>query len=107
MQNVVALVGTIVHSGTLNKTAEGSFVKNVTIDVRRPFKNLKGHYDSDYIECVLWNKLAENAEKYCRDGCIAILDGRIQTRKYIDNDGNKRKCHEIVVEKIRFLSNVQ
>ena len=67
-------------------------------------KNADGEYDTDFVDVVLWNGIAENTAEYCHKGDIIGVKGRIQTSTYETEDGEKRKSTQIVAEKITFLS---
>ena len=57
-----------------------------------------------WVRCVAWGKLAEVCGQYLTKGKQAYAEGRLQTRKYDDRDGNERTVTEIVVSQLRFLS---
>jgi single-strand DNA-binding protein len=101
--NQVTLVGRLTKDPEARKTAEGRSVLNVTIAVNRQFKNHQGQVDADFVLCKLWNKAADNTEKYCRKGSVVGITGRIQTRNYENDQGKRIFVTEVVAESIRFL----
>jgi single-strand DNA-binding protein len=101
--NQVTLVGRLTKDPEARKTAEGRSVLNVTIAVNRQFKNHQGQVDADFVLCKLWNKAADNTEKYCRKGSVVGITGRIQTRNYENDQGKRIYVTEVVAESIRFL----
>jgi single-strand DNA-binding protein len=101
--NQVTLVGRLTKDPEARKTAEGRSVLNVTIAVNRQFKNHQGQVDADFVLCKLWNKAADNTEKYCRKGSVVGITGRIQTRNYESDQGKRIYVTEVVAESIRFL----
>lgn len=103
MLNQVVLVGRLVKDPTLHQTEEGKKISNVLLAVPRSFKNMNGEYDTDFIECKLWEHLAINTVEYCHKGDIVGVKGRLQTRK-VEKDEIKRTVLEVVAEKVTFLS---
>ena len=63
-----------------------------------------GKYDTDFIDVMLWESIAQNTAEYCKKGDIVGIKGRIQTSIYEEEDGRKRKTTEVVAEKVTFLS---
>ena len=103
MLNQIVLVGRLVRDPALNQTEEGRKISNVVLAVPRSFKNMNGEYDTDFIECKLWEHIAENTVEYCHKGDIVGVKGRIQSRRVEKEDG-KRTVLEVVAEKVTFLS---
>ena len=106
MLNQVVLVGRIVKNPELRVTENGKNVTTVTLAVPRSYKNSSGEYDTDFLDCTLWTNVAENTVEYCQTGDMVGVKGRIQSRVFEDDDGNKSKRTEIVAEKVTFLSSV-
>lgn len=104
MLNQVVLVGRIVKNPELRVTDSGKKVTTVTLAVPRSYKNSTGEYDTDFLDCTLWTNVAENTVEYCQTGDMVGVKGRIQSKIFEDEDGNKNKRTEIVAEKVTFLS---
>ena len=104
MLNQVVLVGRIVKNPELRVTETGKKVTTVTLAVPRSYKNSSGEYDTDFLDCTLWTNVAENTVEYCQSGDMVGVKGRLQTRVFEDEEGNKNKKTEIVAEKVTFLS---
>lgn len=104
MLNQIVIVGRLVRDPELRETQDGKKVANITVAVPRSYKNLKGEYETDYIDCVLWTGIAENTTEYCKKGDLLGIKGRVQTRTYETDDDKKRHVTEVVAEKITFLS---
>ena len=104
MLNQFVGVGRLVAEPSVKETEDGKQVSNITIAVPRSDKNENGEYDTDFVDVVLWNGIAENTAEYCHKGDIIGVKGRIQTSNYETEDGEKRKSTQIVAEKITFLS---
>lgn len=105
MLNQVMFVGRLVNDPTIKTTENGKKVSNITIAVPRSYKNENGEYDTDFIDCVLWNNIAENTVEYCKKGDLIGIQGRVETNIYENESGEKRKTTNVVAEKIKFITN--
>lgn len=104
MLNQVIMVGRLVSKPEVKELESGKKVSNITIAVPRSYKNENGEYDTDFIDCVLWNIVAQNTTEYCNKGDTIGVKGRLQTRNIEKEDGIKEKITEVVAEKVTFLS---
>lgn len=104
MLNQVILVGRLTRDIVVNKSDKGMRVATITLAVPRSFKNVDGSYDTDFIDCVAFDVIAENTKEYCTKGDIIGVKGRIQSR-LVEKDGKKDNVVEIIAEKVTFLSN--
>lgn len=102
--NQVTLVGRLTKDPELKITQDGIAVANVTLAVSRNFKNSNGEVETDFVQCTLWRKTAENTVQYCRKGTIVGITGRIQTRSYENHEGRKIYVTDVVADNVRFLS---
>ena len=102
--NQSILVGRIVKDPEIRETESGNKVTNITLAVQRPYKNVNGEYDTDFISCVLWKGVAETTAQYCKKGDLIGIKGRIQTREVELEDETHRKYVEVIAEKVTFLS---
>ena len=103
MLNQTVLVGRLVRDPELFTTENGNKITNITLAVPRSYKNSDGEYDTDFISCVLWKGVAENAVEYCHKGDLLGVKGRLQSRN-IETEETRREVMEVVAEKITFLS---
>ncbi len=103
MLNQVVLVGRLVRDPELRTTESNKSVTTVTLAIPRSFKNMNGEYDTDFIDCVLWENTAKSTTEYCHRGDIVGIKGRIQSRVVEKND-EKKYLTEIIAEKVTFLS---
>lgn len=104
MMNQVVLVGRLAKEVEVKELESGKKVANITLACPRSFKNADGEYDTDFIDCVLWQGVAENTAEYCHKGDVVGVKGRLQTSEYEKEEGSKIKKQEVVAEKITFLS---
>ncbi len=103
MLNQIILVGRLTRKITVNKAENGVKVATISVAVPRSFKNVEGVYDTDFIDCVAFDLVAENTSQYCKKGDIVGIKGRIQTQ-VVEKDDKKENKLEIICEKITFLS---
>lgn len=53
---------------------------------------------------MCWGKIAENTERYCSKGSLVSVDGRIQTRNYENNQGQKVYVTEVIADSVQFIN---
>ena len=104
MLNQVVLVGRLVRDPEIKKTETNKEVLRITLAVPRSFKNSNGEYNTDFIDCTLWDMVARSTTDYCHKGDIIGVKGRIQTRDVELEDETHRKYVEVIAEKVTFLS---
>ena len=104
MLNQVGLVGRLVRKPELRESENGKRMSYITLAVPRSFKNKDGLYDTDFIDCLLWDNVATNTSTYCKKGDIVGIKGRIQSRIVTDNDQNNKTEIQLIAEKVTFLS---
>ena len=101
--NKAILIGRLTKDPELRTTPTGRNVCQFSIAVSRTYTNANGEREADFINCVVWDKQAENLVKYQKKGNQIAVDGRIQTRNYDDKDGKKVYVTEILASNISFL----
>ena len=104
MLNQTVIVGRLVKDPELRETGKGNKVTNITLAVPRSFKNSEGEYETDFINCVLWQGIAESTVEYCKKGDLLGVKGRVQNRRFEKQDGLRKSVTEIIAEKVTFLS---
>ena len=102
MLNQVVVIGRIVKKPEIEEK-EGKQVCSLTLAVPRSYKNINGEYDTDYVDCVLWNNIAQTTTEYCKKGDLVGIKGRIET----DTDENDIKKTNIIADKVTFLSSAK
>lgn len=101
--NKAILIGRLTKDPELRTTPAGRNVCQFSVAVSRNFTNANGEREADFINCVVWDKQAENLVKYQKKGNQIAVEGRIQTRNYDDKDGKKVYVTEILASNISFL----
>ena len=89
MINNVVLIGRLTRDVDLRYTPQNQAVGQFTLAVNRNFKNQNGEYDADFINCVIWRKLAENFANWVKKGNLVAITGHIQTRNYENQHGQR------------------
>lgn len=102
MLNRALLVGRLTRDPELRRTGSGKAVTSFNLAVERNFKS--DDQEADFINCVCWGKIAENTERYCSKGSMVSVDGRIQTRNYENNQGQKVYVTEVIADSVQFIS---
>lgn len=103
MINRVVLVGRMTRDPELRRTGQGDAVTSFTLAVNRNYTSRDGQQQADFINCVVWRKPAENVERYCSKGSLVGVEGRIQTRSYDNNQGQKVYVVEVICDSVQFL----
>ena len=103
MLNQIVLVGRLTRNIKINKSENGKKIANISLSIPRSFKNMEGTYDTDFIDCVAFENIAENTASYCSKGDIVGVKGRVQSR-VVEKEGKKEYLMDIVAEKVTFLS---
>lgn len=103
--NNVTLVGRLVRDPELRTVSTGNTTCNFSVAISRQFTNANGERETDFVNCVIWGKQAENLCKYCTKGSLIGVTGRIQTRNYDGQDGKKVYVTEVAANNITFLGN--
>lgn len=103
MINNVVLIGRLTRDVELHRTSQDQVVGQFTLAVNRNFKNQDGGYDADFINCVIWRKLAENFANWVKKGNLVAITGHIQTRNYENQHGQRVYVTEVVIDSFRNL----
>lgn len=102
--NSVTFIGRLTRDPEI-KTIEGTESKycNFCLARNRSYNKNKEHPESDFVDCIAWNKTAELVVNYFRKGSRIGVSGELQTKNSTDVNGVKRKYTTIVVNSIEFL----
>lgn len=103
MINNVVVVGRLTRAVDLRYTSNGTAYASFTLATDRDFKNQNGEKETDFINCVMWRKPAENLANYTKKGSLIGVSGRIQTRNYENEQGQRVYVTEVLAEKFSFL----
>jgi len=103
MINNVTLVGRLTRDPELKYTTSNVAVATFSLAVNRNFKNQAGDYEADFISCIMWRQQAENFANWLKKGALVGITGRIQTRSYDNQQGQRVYVTEVVAESFQIL----
>ena len=103
MVNRVVLVGRLVKDPELRKTASDISVATFTLAVDNAVKEQDGSRGSLFLDCRVYRDQADNMAKYTRKGSKVAVDGSLNQRNFVRQDGSKGKVIEVYVDSVTFL----
>ena len=103
MINNVVLVGRMTRDAELRYTPQNQAVATFTLAVNRNFKNQSGEREADFINVVIWRQQAENLANWAKKGALIGITGRIQTRNYENQQGQRVYVTEVVADNFQLL----
>ncbi|HFH6673907.1 TPA: single-stranded DNA-binding protein [Streptococcus agalactiae] len=103
MINNIVLVGRMTKDAELRYTPSNQAVATFSLAVNRNFKNQSGEREADFINCVIWRQKAENLANWAKKGALVGITGRIQTRNYENQQGQRIYVTEVVAENFQLL----
>lgn len=103
--NKVLLMGNLTKDPELRYTPQGTAVANLRLAVNRKYKDRNGEAKEEvcFITAVVWDKQAETCNQYLHKGSPLFVEGRLQSRSWEDNAGQKRNVIEVRAERVQFL----
>ena len=102
--NKVILVGNLVRDPEIRYVGSGAAVTKFTLAVNRRSKQQE---ETDFVDIVAWEKLAETCNTYLKKGMSCLVEGRLSIRSYEDKEGVKRKATEVVINTMQMLDRAQ
>ena len=103
MINNVTLVGRLTRDPELKYTPSNIAITTFNLAVNRNFKGENGEREADFINCMIWRKQAELLAEWCKKGNLVGITGRIQTRSYDNQQGQRVYVTEVVAETFQLL----
>ena len=103
MINSVVLVGRLTRDPELRYTPSGRPWQSFTVAIDRRFTNQQGQREADFINCVMWRKATENFANFTHKGSLVGIEGRIQTRSYENQQGQRVYVTEVLAENFSLL----
>ena len=107
MINRVILTGRLTNNPELKYTTSGNAVATFNLAVNRQFKNQNGEREADFIRCIIWRKSTENLTNFTHKGSLIGVEGRIQTRSYENQQGQRVYVTEVIVDSFALLESRQ
>ena len=103
MINNVTIVVRVTSEPELRYTQQNQAVATFSLAVNRQFKNANGDREADFINCVIWRQQAENLVNWAKKGALIGITGRIQTRNYENQQGQRVYVTEVVADNFQML----
>lgn len=107
--NKVMIIGNMGTDPEMRYTANGNAVTTFRIACSRTYSGGDGERkeETEWFNVVTWNKLAETCSQYLQKGRRAYVEGRLQTRSWEGQDGQRRFRTEIIAHTVLFLDRAQ
>lgn len=103
MLNHIVIMGRLTRDPELRRTGSGIAVASFCVAVDRDYtSDPSGEKETDFINCVAWRQKAEFVSTYFEKGSMVVVSGRLQIRKWTDDNGNNRTTAEIVADSVYF-----
>ncbi|MED3662623.1 single-stranded DNA-binding protein [Ureibacillus sp. FSL K6-8385] len=102
--NHVGLVGRLTKDPVLREIGEKRVAANFIVAVNRNYRNSQGDVDADFVSCTAWGKLAELIVQYCGKGSLIGINGRLQSRSYVNKENIRVFTTEVIADDVRFYS---
>lgn len=103
MINNAVLVGRMTRDVELRYTPSNQAVATFPLAVNRNFKNQNGEREADFINIVIWRQQAENLANWAKKGTLLGITGRIQTRNYENQQGQRVYVTEVIADNFQIL----
>ncbi len=107
--NKVMIIGNLGADPEMRYTANGTAVTNLRVAVNRNYSTQDGERreETEWFRVVAWGKLGEIVSQYLTKGRRVYVEGRLQTRQWDDQDGQRRYTTEVVAQDVQFLDSAQ
>ena len=102
MYNKVIMIGRLTSTPELHKTNNDKSVARATIAVNRRYKDQNGEREADFVNIVLWGRLAETLASYATKGSLISVDGELRTRRF-EKNGQMNYVTEVLVTGFQLL----
>ena len=103
MINRVVLVGRLTRDPELRRTNSGTSVCSFTVAVDNRQKNPDGTKSASFIPCTVFQNTADNMTKFLRKGSLVGIEGRLNQRSFVRQDGSKGSVLEVICDSVQFL----
>lgn len=105
--NYTATMGRLVRDPETRNTPSGATVTNFTLAVDRRFKGSDGEKKTDFLPVVAWEGTAKFVNQYFHKGSKIIVEGSLQSRNWVDQDGKKRTTLEVNADRVHFADSAK
>jgi single-strand DNA-binding protein len=104
--NKILLIGNLGRDPEFSYTPNGTPNAKFSIAVNKRVKGSDGNYqnETEWFNCVAWQKTAEICNEYLKKGSKVYVEGRLSQRKYQDKNGNEKLVVEVIINDMEMLS---
>ena len=103
MLNHIVIMGRLTRDPELRRTGSGTAVASFTLAVDRDYSGKDSkEKETDFVDCVAWRQTGEFVSKYFSKGRMAVVEGRLQIRKWKNKDGENRYSTEVLADHVYF-----
>ena len=95
-------IGRLTKDTKLTYTSNNKAFTRFSLAINRRFKSPNGEYETDFLNCICWGKVAENVDRFVNKGDMVAVQGRIQTGSY-EKDGIRHYTTDVVCDNVEFL----
>jgi single-strand DNA-binding protein len=105
LRNKVQLIGNLGNNPEIITLESSKKLAKISIATNETYKNAQGEKvtDTQWHNVIAWNKTADIIEKYLQKGSEVAIEGKLTSRSYDDNDGNKKYITEVVCNELLML----
>ena len=105
--NKCVFIGRLTAAPDIRYSQNGEQVTNINLAIneRRKNKNGETHEITEFVRVVAFRKLAEIIGQYCKKGDQIYIEGKLQTRKWTDKNGQDHYTTEIIADQMQMLGN--
>ena len=103
--NKVMIIGNVGREPEMRFTPNGKPVTSFSVATNRVYSSADGERkeETEWFNVVVWNKLAEQCNQFLGKGRLVYVEGRLQTRSWDGQDGQKHYRTEVIAEQVTFL----
>ena len=107
--NLMQLIGNVGKDVEMRFTPSGSPVATFSVAVNHTYTDSSGEkkQETEWFNCVCWNRLAENVNQFLGKGQNVYVSGRLKTRSWVSDDGQKHYRTELIASRVLFLEKRQ
>ena len=100
--NTIVIIGRLTRDPELKSTNAGTSVCNFSVAVDRTYRDKDGNRPTDFFDISVFGATAEFVAKYFKKGSSIAISGAMESRKFVDKDGNNRIAWSLHADEVNF-----
>ena len=100
--NKIVIIGRLTRDPELKSTNAGTSVCNFSVAVARTYRDKEGNRPTDFFDISVFGATAEFVAKYFKKGSSIAVSGAMESRKFVDKDGNNRIAWSLHADEVNF-----